>query len=80
MSVNRRNRQLGLVLFAVYLVLYGGFVLVMAFDAKRLQAIGPGGVNLAVWAGFGLIAIALVLALLYGWLCRNEGGGDGGGG
>jgi len=76
MSVNRRNRQLGLVLFAVYLVLYGGFVLVMAFDAKRLQAIGPGGVNLAVWAGFGLIVIALVLALVYGWMCRS--GRDGG--
>ncbi|MBQ17167.1 MAG: hypothetical protein CMJ65_08580 [Planctomycetaceae bacterium] len=77
MSVNRRNRKLGLILFAVYLVLYGSFVLVMAFDAKRLQAIGPGGVNLAVWAGFGLIVIALVLALVYGWMCRSgQGGGE----
>ena len=28
------------------------------------------GINLAILYGFGLIVAALVLALLYGWLCR----------
>ena len=28
------------------------------------------GLNLAILSGFGLIVIALLLAALYGWLCR----------
>ena len=28
------------------------------------------GVNLAILYGFGLIIAALVLALIYGWLCK----------
>ena len=30
------------------------------------------GVNVAVLWGFGLIAAAFVLALVYGWLCRTD--------
>jgi uncharacterized membrane protein (DUF485 family) len=30
------------------------------------------GVNLAIWYGFALIVVALVLALIYGWLCRAD--------
>ena len=74
MPTNRRKRQIGLVLFSFYLLLYGGFVLLMAFDAQRLQSLGPAGVNLAVWSGFGLIVLALVLSLIYGWVCRTTGG------
>jgi uncharacterized membrane protein (DUF485 family) len=73
MSTNRRNRRIGLGLFCFYLLLYCGFVLLMAFDAKRLQGMGPAGVNLAVWSGFGLIVLALVLALIYGWVCGSDG-------
>ena len=51
----------------------------MAFDADRLKAIGPGGINLAVSVGFGLIIAAFLLALVYGWLCDRGGvsGDDG---
>ncbi len=76
MSIERRNRQIGLGLFVFYLLLYGGFVLLMAFDAQRLQVLGPAGVNLAVWSGFGLIVLALVLALIYGWICRSGSSAD----
>ena len=58
MSTNRRNQRIGLVLFTFYLLLYGGFVLLMAFDAEQLQVMGPAGVNMAVWSGFGLIVVA----------------------
>ena len=71
MSTIRSHQQIGLALFCFYLLLYGGFVLLMAFDVDRLQSIGPAGVNLAVWSGFGLIVLALVLALVYGWVCRT---------
>jgi len=65
-----RNARIGLVLFAVYVVLYGGFVLLNAFAPETMERLPFAGVNLAIWYGFGLIVAALVLALLYGWLCR----------
>ncbi|MEE3285589.1 MAG: DUF485 domain-containing protein [Planctomycetota bacterium] len=73
MTTNRSQQQIGLVLFFFYLLLYGGFVLLMAFDVERLQVLGPARINLAVWSGFGLIVLALVLALVYGWICRAKG-------
>ena len=65
-----RNTRLGLVLFAIYLLFYGGFVLLAAFSPDSLAVLPFAGVNLAIWYGFGLIAAALVLALIYGWACR----------
>ena len=65
-----RNARLGLWLFGVYLVFYAGFVLISAFATDLLEWVPILGLNLAVIYGFGLIALALVLALIYGWLCR----------
>jgi len=67
-----RNSRLGLQLFTVYSVLYGGFVLVNTFKPKWMEVMPLAGVNLAVLLGFALIIAAFVLALLYGWLCRDE--------
>ena len=64
------STRLGLFLFAVYLALYGGFVLLAAFAPQAMEATPLAGVNLAIWYGFGLIAAALVLALIYGWARR----------
>ena len=61
------STRLGLLLFAVYLVLYGGFVLLAAFSPQAMEATPLAGVNLAIWYGFGLIVAAIVLALIYGW-------------
>jgi uncharacterized membrane protein (DUF485 family) len=68
-----RNARIGLVLFAVYLLLYGGFVLLNAFAPQAMEATPVAGINLAILYGFGLIIAALVLALLYGWLCTADG-------
>ena len=67
-----RNSRIGLVLFFVYLAFYAGFVLLAAFSPATMERIPFAGVNLAIWYGFGLIAAAFVLALVYGWLCRVE--------
>jgi uncharacterized membrane protein (DUF485 family) len=64
------STRLGLFLFAVYLALYSGFVLLAAFAPQAMEATPLAGVNLAIWYGFGLIAAALVLALIYGWARR----------
>lgn len=67
-----RNARYGLWLFAAYVLLYGGFVALSAFDpqAMRKPLAAFGGVNLAIVYGFGLIVAALVLALIYMMLCR----------
>lgn len=67
-----RNARVGLILFGVYLLLYGGFVLLNAFSPTTMERTPVAGVNLAILYGFGLIIAAFVLAMLYGFLCRNE--------
>ncbi len=64
-----RNARNGLMLFAVYVVLYVGFMLLNAFAHERMQQPVLAGVNLAIVYGMGLIAAALLLALVYMWLC-----------
>jgi uncharacterized membrane protein (DUF485 family) len=64
------NARAGLVLFAVYLLLYGGFVGLSAF-APGLMAWAPGGgLNLAILYGMGLIFAAVLLAFVYMGACR----------
>jgi uncharacterized membrane protein (DUF485 family) len=70
MFISTRNSRIGLALFAVYLLFYGGFVLLAAFSPQTMEATPLAGVNLAIWYGFGLIIAAIVLALIYGWACR----------
>ena len=71
--MRRRATRWGLWLFAVYLLFYAGFVGLAAFAPETMERIPAAGVNLAIWYGFALIAVALALALAYGWLCRFEG-------
>jgi uncharacterized membrane protein (DUF485 family) len=66
------NTRLGLILFAVYLVFYLGFVLINAFAADLMETSTLAGLNLAIVYGFGLIVAAIVLALIYGVMCRSE--------
>lgn len=67
-----RNTRLGLILFVVYLVLYGGFVFLNTFSPAKMELVVFAGLNLAIVYGFMLIIAAFVLALIYGWMCRNE--------
>ena len=67
--MNTRNARIGLILFTLYLLLYGGFVLLNTFAPQMMEWTPVAGVNLAILYGFGLIIAALVLALLYGILC-----------
>jgi uncharacterized membrane protein (DUF485 family) len=67
-----RNARIGLVLFAVYLLFYAAFMLLNTFRPELMDAVPAAGVNLAIWYGFALIAAALILALMYAWLCRRR--------
>ena len=75
--MTNQTTRLGLSLFIVYFVLYSGFVLLAAFSPQSMEVMPLAGVNLAIWYGFGLIAVALALALVYGWASRsNERGSE----
>ena len=70
--MQNRSARIGMVLFVIYLALYGGFVLLNAFSPETMEVQLVAGVNLAILYGFGLIIAALVLALIYGYLCRSS--------
>ena len=67
-----RNARIGLILFAIYLVFYSGFVMLNAFSPETMRVTPIEGVNLAVLYGFALIIAAFVMAMLYGFLCKSE--------
>ena len=78
------KKRIGVVMFIVYSVVYAGFVLINVVSPLTMDNIVFLGLNLAVVYGFGLIAFALILALIYNHLCglkeaelakkKNEGG------
>lgn len=67
-----RNSKTGLVLFAIYLIVYGGFVFLNAFAPDQMEATPIAGLNVAILYGFALIIGAIVLSGLYGFLCREK--------
>jgi uncharacterized membrane protein (DUF485 family) len=59
--------RLGLRMFVAYAVVYAAFVIVNAVRPDVMAA-RIGQLNLATVYGFGLIIVALILALIYNWL------------
>ncbi len=72
----RRNARVGLWLFAIYCLAYGGFMVLTAFFPNIIGSRPFGGINLAIIYGFGLIVGALLLALVYLVVCRDRGQQD----
>ncbi len=68
-----RNARIGLLLFVIYLLLYGGFVGINTFSPELMEKTPFAGVNLAIWYGMALIIGAFVLALIYGMICTPAG-------
>ncbi len=68
-----RNARLGLLLFLIYCLLYGGFVALTTLAPQRMQqpVAWLAGVNLAVAYGMALIVAAFVLAIIYMMLCSD---------
>lgn len=64
------NERIGLVLFFLYLAFYGGFVALVAFAPEVMKS-AIAGVNLAIVYGVALIVAAIVLAVLYIFLCKT---------
>ncbi|MDI9404295.1 MAG: hypothetical protein QM516_10525 [Limnohabitans sp.] len=79
MNRRARTRTLALLLFTLYCVLYGTFVLVAAFgtfhEGKATGGLSReafAGLSWGVVGGFGLIVGAFLLALAYAFVARDE--------
>jgi uncharacterized membrane protein (DUF485 family) len=71
-AVVAHNTRIGVILLLVYVVFYGGFMALSAFWPATMAEAPAGGPNVAVLYGFGLIVLALVLAVIYMRLCRKR--------
>jgi len=56
---------LGLALFGLYVLLYGGFITLVLWRPDLVAERPLGGVNLAIACGLGLIAAAVLLSGAY---------------
>ena len=66
------NRRLGLILFALYCLIYAGFIGLAVLSQKTLASPALFGVNLAVTYGMALIAFAGVFAAVYLWMAKSD--------
>ncbi len=70
---SRYKTRLGVGMFFLYFAVYAGFVFMNVFnEGQAMQMIVFKGLNLAVVYGVGLIIFALVLALIYNYLCTSK--------
>ncbi len=64
--------KLGLRMFAIYGLVYAGFVLINIIKPVLMETIVVFGLNLAVVYGFGLIILALIMAVVYNQMCVRQ--------
>ena len=62
--------KVGLWMFFIYLAIYAGFIFLNVLD-PQIMSIDIGSMNLAIVYGFGLIIIAIALALVYNSICSR---------
>lgn len=64
--------RVGAWVFLLYALFYGGFVVLNVLKPVMMETPVLFGMSLAVVYGFGLIVLALVLALIYNAMCGKE--------
>ncbi len=69
---SRYKTRLGVWMFLVYALIYAGFVGINLLWPSAMGSTVLMGLNLAVVYGFGLIVIALILAVIYNSACVKE--------
>jgi uncharacterized membrane protein (DUF485 family) len=61
--------KLGVQMFIVYALVYAVFVAINLAKPTMMEAVVGFGLNLAIAYGFGLIGLALILAVIYNAMC-----------
>jgi uncharacterized membrane protein (DUF485 family) len=69
-KTSRLKSRIGIWMFAAYSIIYAAFIIINVIDPK-LMGLDIGNLNLAIVYGFGLIVIALILALVYNAICNS---------
>ena len=64
--------RLGLWMFAIYVLVYSGFVALRLVWPEAMSTKVIFGLNLAIVYGFALIVIAMIQALIYNHLCTRR--------
>lgn len=67
--------RIGLIMFAIFTPLYLAFV-IMSVVSPSFMATDVGPLNLSISYGFGLIILAVLLAVIYNHMCSNREKGD----
>jgi len=63
--------KVGLILFGVYSFIYAGFVFINTWSPKTMETKVLLGLNLAVFYGFFLIILAIVMGIIYNHYCTK---------
>jgi len=64
--------RLGVYLFIFYTLVYAGFIVINVMDPKLMGVKVMLGLNLACVYGFGLIFLAIIMGLIYNYLCTQK--------
>lgn len=64
--------KLGVYLFFGYAIVYFIFVIINVVSPKSMSIIVFSGLNLAVVYGIGLILLAIIMGLIYNFLCTQK--------
>jgi uncharacterized membrane protein (DUF485 family) len=68
---SEKKASLGIKFFFIYLLFYAGFVVIGVLNYELLAVEVFQGINLAVFYGIGLIVFAVLLGILYNFLCTR---------
>jgi uncharacterized membrane protein (DUF485 family) len=66
------KRRMGVWMFFVYAAIYAVFIAINVIKPRFMESIVFAGLNLAVVYGFGLIIVALLMALVYSAACGRR--------
>jgi uncharacterized membrane protein (DUF485 family) len=67
----KRKTRLGIWMFVSYTIVYGVFVAIGVANYEAMSIKVFGDLNLAVTYGFGLIALAIIMGLIYNMRCTK---------
>jgi uncharacterized membrane protein (DUF485 family) len=64
--------RLGVYLFIFYTLVYAGFIIINVVKPALMGVIVFAGLNLACVYGFGLIILAIIMGLIYNYMCSQK--------
>lgn len=70
-NASAKKAKLGVWFFLIYSLFYAGFVVIGVVNYELLSQEVALGLNLALFYGMGLIVFAVLLGILYNFLCSR---------